>query len=213
VRHRGSVSSRITSLQRAETGNTVNTRLRSNSSLEGDEEENGISHPVEPRARIPMLPPVLNKVVDVDPACWLDFTEDAIITSCGKGRTCGLHTWKEDIRANVEQGTSGHGTGPEGRLLELTAQSQHKVGGRGFICQHLSFSRSALSVSSQMFVYNSFVYSLSYPRASSLHITSNLCSNLLGAAYRGVPRCSICEKLGCRDVGRWVASERAKRGI
>ena len=61
---------------------------------------------MEPRARIPMLPPVLvsimtctcwndpgwqanffwqNKVVDTHAACWLDFTEDAIITSCNNG--------------------------------------------------------------------------------------------------------------------------------
>jgi hypothetical protein len=58
VRHRGSISSRYTALQRAETGNTGASRVRSNSSLDVDDED-GVSHPVEPRAVIPMLPPVL----------------------------------------------------------------------------------------------------------------------------------------------------------
>lgn len=49
---RGSVSSRYTALQRAETSNTGNSGLR-------DALADDVSHPVEPRARIPMLPPVL----------------------------------------------------------------------------------------------------------------------------------------------------------
>ncbi|KAM0561098.1 hypothetical protein ACHAPJ_003599 [Fusarium lateritium] len=90
VRHRGSVSSRYTALQRAETATTSNSRLRSNSNLDTDDEEVAIAHPVEPRARIPMLPPVLNKSIDTHPVCWLDFTEDAIITSCKSGH---MRTW------------------------------------------------------------------------------------------------------------------------
>ncbi|KAM0202229.1 hypothetical protein ACHAPI_001414 [Fusarium lateritium] len=90
VRHRGSVSSRYTALQRAETATTSNSRLRSNSNLETEDEDMAIAHPVEPRARIPMLPPVLNKSIDTHPVCWLDFTEDAIITSCKSGH---LRTW------------------------------------------------------------------------------------------------------------------------
>ncbi|CZS80085.1 unnamed protein product [Fusarium graminearum] len=89
VRHRGSVSSRYTALQRAETA-TSNSRLRSNSNLDTEDEEMAIAHPVEPRARIPMLPPVLNKSIDTHPVCWLDFTEDAIITSCKSGH---MRTW------------------------------------------------------------------------------------------------------------------------
>lgn len=42
-------------------------------------------HPVEPRASTAMLPPVLSKVVDVDPLAWLEFTKDAIMTSCKSG--------------------------------------------------------------------------------------------------------------------------------
>lgn len=80
--------------------------MRSNSSLDADDED-GVSHPVEPRSRIPVLPPVLvssvlmqvssaplliavslqNKIVDTHPACWLEFTEDAIITSCKSGKS------------------------------------------------------------------------------------------------------------------------------
>ncbi|KAF5716559.1 catabolite repression creC [Fusarium mundagurra] len=45
---------------RAETANTSNSRLRSNSNLDTEDEEIAIAHPVEPRARIPMLPPVLS---------------------------------------------------------------------------------------------------------------------------------------------------------
>ncbi|KAF5005999.1 hypothetical protein FDECE_7592 [Fusarium decemcellulare] len=60
VRHRGSISSRYTTLQRAETATTSNSRLRSDSNLDAEDEEVAISHPVEPRARIPMLPPVLD---------------------------------------------------------------------------------------------------------------------------------------------------------
>ncbi|KAG8352030.1 putative catabolite repression protein creC [Fusarium venenatum] len=70
---------------RAETATTSNSRLRSNSNLDTEDEEMAIAHPVEPRARIPMLPPVLNKSIDTHPVCWLDFTEDAIITSCKSG--------------------------------------------------------------------------------------------------------------------------------
>ncbi len=62
VRQRGSVSSRLASLQRADTQNTTGTnRLRSNSNLSSTEPEEDklFPHPVEPRARTAMLPPVL----------------------------------------------------------------------------------------------------------------------------------------------------------
>ena len=62
MRQRGSISSRFTALGRADTNNSLGSKLRSVNSLEdeGDGEEgDGVSHPVEPRANIPMLPPVL----------------------------------------------------------------------------------------------------------------------------------------------------------
>jgi len=92
VRQRGSISSRFANpLQRAETQTTGTTRLRSNSSLSAsDEDEHLIEHPVEPRANTAMLPPVMSKVVDPDPLCWLEFTEGSILTSCKSGH---IRTW------------------------------------------------------------------------------------------------------------------------
>jgi hypothetical protein len=61
VRQRGSISSRFTNpLARAETQNTTSSRLRSNSSVSAEvDEEHTIEHPVEPRAKTAMLPPVM----------------------------------------------------------------------------------------------------------------------------------------------------------
>jgi len=90
---RTSISSRFLSpLQRAETQTTTNSRLRSDSNIstEADDELITIKHPVEPRANTAMLPPVLSKSVDPDPLCWLAFTDDAIITSCKTGH---IRTW------------------------------------------------------------------------------------------------------------------------
>ncbi|OIW25198.1 WD40 repeat-like protein [Coniochaeta ligniaria NRRL 30616] len=92
VRQRGSVASRLAPLQRAETQNTSTSRRRSNSNLSSGEveEEKLFPHPVEPRSRTAMLPPVLSKIVDKDPLCWLEFTEDSILTSCKSGH---IRTW------------------------------------------------------------------------------------------------------------------------
>ncbi|KAK0739132.1 WD40-repeat-containing domain protein [Apiosordaria backusii] len=49
-----------------------------------------VPHMVEPRASTAVLPPVLSKIIDDDPLCWLDFTQDAIITSCKSGH---VRTW------------------------------------------------------------------------------------------------------------------------
>ncbi|KAI9056011.1 hypothetical protein LZ554_000943 [Drepanopeziza brunnea f. sp. 'monogermtubi'] len=92
VRRKESISSRFANpLQRAETQNTTTSMLRSNSSLsaEGDV-EHMIEHPVEPRANTAMLPPVMSKIIDPDPLCWLEFTEDSILTSCKSGH---IRTW------------------------------------------------------------------------------------------------------------------------
>lgn len=50
--------------QRTDSASLGCFRMRSNSGMDGDEEEDGIFHPVEPRARIPMLPPVLVRRVE-----------------------------------------------------------------------------------------------------------------------------------------------------
>ncbi|KAF1999247.1 putative WD40 repeat protein CreC [Amniculicola lignicola CBS 123094] len=94
VRNRNSVTSNTLRMQRTRTESSA-TRLRSNSNLttateaaEVDEDE--IVHPVEPRARTPMLPPVMAKTVDDHPLCWLGFEEDCIIASCQSGH---IKTW------------------------------------------------------------------------------------------------------------------------
>lgn len=97
MRHRGSISSRLPPLQRAETQGTTLSQMRSNSivsvsvgaadGLADDEnaQHTAICHSVEPRARTAILPPVGTKVADKDPLCWLAFTADAVLTSCKNG--------------------------------------------------------------------------------------------------------------------------------
>ncbi|KAI1770335.1 WD40 repeat-like protein [Hypoxylon cercidicola] len=91
-RQRGSVSSRLPVLHRAETQGTSANRLRSDSvvSAADGEEENSIDHPVEPLSRTAILPPVLTKIADKDPLSWIEFTEEAIMTSCKTGH---IRTW------------------------------------------------------------------------------------------------------------------------
>ncbi|RDL37064.1 WD40 repeat-like protein [Venustampulla echinocandica] len=93
VRQRGSILSRIANnpLQRAETQTTTGSRVRPNSVVSVDrDEESTIEHPVEPRATTAMLPPVMSKVIDPDPLYWLAFTQESIITSCKTGH---IRTW------------------------------------------------------------------------------------------------------------------------
>ncbi|KAM3565795.1 hypothetical protein ARSEF4850_001242 [Beauveria asiatica] len=89
-RHRGSISSHVGLPERVSSYNS--------------DEGSGIAHAVEPRARIPMLPPVMTKVIDKHPLCFLEFTEDAIITSCKNGH---IRTWnRPGIGAAVEPNSS-----------------------------------------------------------------------------------------------------------
>lgn len=85
ARH-GSVASRGTALARAE---TQGSELLEGGGADGGPGPGGRGlagpHPVKPRASTAMLPPVLSKVVDADPLAWLEFTEDAIMTSCKSG--------------------------------------------------------------------------------------------------------------------------------
>ncbi|KAH6663615.1 catabolite repression protein creC [Plectosphaerella plurivora] len=77
-------------------------RHRSNSALStGDleeEEDDGVEHAVEPRARIAMLPPVVSKVIHPSPACWLEFTAEHIMTSCKQGH---IRTWSRPTDASA----------------------------------------------------------------------------------------------------------------
>ncbi|CAG8958999.1 hypothetical protein HYFRA_00012158 [Hymenoscyphus fraxineus] len=106
---RASVSSRFANpLQRSETQNTSASRLRSNSSLSVDrEDDNTIEHPVEPRATTAMLPPVMSKVIDPDPLCWLEFTQDSIITSCKSGH---IRTWDRPADGTSESEVASSAT-------------------------------------------------------------------------------------------------------
>ncbi|TRX95580.1 hypothetical protein FHL15_003538 [Xylaria flabelliformis] len=92
-RQRGSVSSRVPTLHRAETQGTSPGRIRSGSTIsviDGDEEKISINYPVEPRSNVAILPPVLTKIADKDPLSWITFTEQSIMTSCKTGH---IRTW------------------------------------------------------------------------------------------------------------------------
>ena len=80
-------TSRVPPSQRAETQSVATDRIRSGSVVSAllDADENTINHPVEPRSRTAILPPVLTKVADKHPLSWIEFTEDAIIVSCKTG--------------------------------------------------------------------------------------------------------------------------------
>lgn len=92
TRHRESISSKVPNLQRADTQGTNGSRDGPGSIATAnldEEDENSIDHPVEPRSRTAILPPVMTKLADKDPMSWLAFTEDSIMTSCVKGRLRG----------------------------------------------------------------------------------------------------------------------------
>ncbi|KAJ5525576.1 hypothetical protein N7494_012226 [Penicillium frequentans] len=55
-----------------------------------DDVEPLTSHPVEPRSRTALLPPIMSKVVGEDPICWLGFQKDCIMTSSLEGH---IRTW------------------------------------------------------------------------------------------------------------------------
>ncbi|KAI0025960.1 WD40-repeat-containing domain protein [Xylariomycetidae sp. FL0641] len=100
-RQRGSISSRQPGLQRAETQGTSPSRIRSDSVVSAtDGEEASINHPVVPHARVAILPPVMTKAADKDPLSWIEFTQDAIITSCKTGH---IRTWSRPSDLPVSQ--------------------------------------------------------------------------------------------------------------
>jgi hypothetical protein len=100
MRQRGSVSTTLNQLQHTETANSGTSQ---GNEVAAEDEVDEIAHPVEPRAKIPMLPPVLNKVIDTHPACGLEFTEEAIITSCKNGH---IRTWS---RPGAQEGPAASG--------------------------------------------------------------------------------------------------------
>ncbi|KAK9479641.1 WD40-repeat-containing domain protein [Lipomyces japonicus] len=53
-------------------------------------DEDEAYHPTATKASIPIIPPVLSKVVDPDPLSWIAFREDCIIIACHTGH---IRTW------------------------------------------------------------------------------------------------------------------------
>ena len=109
-RQRGSVSVASISLHRNRTGSIITiprARSDSNRLFDGVDNDQVVYHPVEPRARVAQLPPVMvslipaaapvpescilirhvpqSKTIDDHPLCWLGFEEDCIMTSCQDG--------------------------------------------------------------------------------------------------------------------------------
>ncbi|KAI1148919.1 WD40-repeat-containing domain protein [Nemania diffusa] len=106
-RQRGSVSSRVPTLPRAETQGTSPGRIRAESTTSGldvDEARISINYPVEPRSNVAILPPVLTKIADKDPLSWITFTEESIMTSCKTGH---IRTWSRpsDSLTQPNEGT------------------------------------------------------------------------------------------------------------
>ncbi|KIW62616.1 hypothetical protein PV04_10774 [Phialophora macrospora] len=104
ARTRGSISTQSVSLlrQRTESTSIVN-RIRSDSNRTGSfvqvetvDESEFLNHPVEPRARTALLPPVMSKKLDDHPLSGLAFEQDCIITSCNEGH---LRTWNRPREA------------------------------------------------------------------------------------------------------------------
>ncbi|KAI6432927.1 hypothetical protein MCOR21_003076 [Pyricularia oryzae] len=83
-------------LQRAETQNTSSTRVRSQSTASSQGAELSLLQSVQPQAATAQLPPVCSIKIDKDPLCWLEFTEDAIMTSCKSGH---IRTWSRPTDA------------------------------------------------------------------------------------------------------------------
>ncbi|GIK06962.1 hypothetical protein Aspvir_002615 [Aspergillus viridinutans] len=72
---------------------SAGNRMRSDSQRTANTYEScdqAVRHPVEPRARTALLPPIMSKVVGTDPICWLGFQEDCIMTSSLEGH---IRTW------------------------------------------------------------------------------------------------------------------------
>lgn len=87
---RGSVSGGMQGgAGRKESSAAIAGRLRSTSSLtqqvDRGEGVQDMVHAVDGKATTPVLPPVMSKIVDEHPLCWLGFEEHCILTSCDNG--------------------------------------------------------------------------------------------------------------------------------
>ena len=85
IRNRASVSNQMP-LNRERTRSTTG-RLRSSSNLSQSDgaDETETVHQVDSKASTAVLPPVMSKIIDEHPLCWLGFEEQCIITSCDNG--------------------------------------------------------------------------------------------------------------------------------
>lgn len=92
TRNRSSIvvpNSQTANRHRADSGdNRVRSDSNQTDKLYGDIEQT--SHPVEPRSRTALLPPIMSKIVGEDPTCWLGFQKDCIMTSSLEGH---IRTW------------------------------------------------------------------------------------------------------------------------
>ncbi|KAK8233815.1 hypothetical protein HDK90DRAFT_487711 [Phyllosticta capitalensis] len=111
VRQRGSISSHIAPARNPTNGSTTRLRSDSNGTMGSAEQgmEQQAEHPVEPRARTAMLPPVMAKSVDDHALCWLGFEEDCILTSCENGH---IKTWNRP-KEGADDGGGGGGNSEE----------------------------------------------------------------------------------------------------
>lgn len=92
TRNRSSIvvpNSQTANRHRADSGDN-RVRSDSNQTDKFNEDIDQTSHPVEPRSRTALLPPIMSKIVGEDPTCWLGFQKDCIMTSSLEGH---IRTW------------------------------------------------------------------------------------------------------------------------
>ncbi|CAG8892690.1 unnamed protein product [Penicillium egyptiacum] len=92
TRNRSSIvvpNSQTANRNRADSGDN-RMRSDSNATAKFNDDIEQTSHPVEPRSRTALLPPIMSKIVGEDPTCWLGFQKDCIMTSSLEGH---IRTW------------------------------------------------------------------------------------------------------------------------
>ncbi|KAI9926874.1 hypothetical protein ASPWEDRAFT_121408 [Aspergillus wentii DTO 134E9] len=92
-------------------GDSGGHRIRSDSQQTADTYDSvdqTVRHPVEPRARTALLPPIMSKIVGEDPICWLGFQENSIMTSSLEGH---IRTWDRP-REGVNESHNAHSSSP-----------------------------------------------------------------------------------------------------
>ncbi|PYI33087.1 putative catabolite repressor protein [Aspergillus indologenus CBS 114.80] len=109
ARQRTSMVVTNTQLNNRHRADSAGNRVRSDSQQTADTYSSydpTVRHPVEPRARTALLPPIMSKIVGEDPICWLGFQEHSIMTSSLEGH---IRTWdrpREGINENYYDHTS-----------------------------------------------------------------------------------------------------------